>query len=403
MRTNKQIVNTWKTNTTMVSIVCGAYNQEDYIADTLDGFLLQETDFRIEILIHDDASSDKTAQIIKSYEAQYPDIIKPVYQTENKHSQGILINYTYNLPRVTGEYIAYCDGDDYWIDPVKLQSQVDFLEKNKEFTGCTHNTKILNSDEPTKESLVVSSHTKDVFYIDDFIKGEAYFHTSSMVYRTSVMDKIYSQYLGKYRGDWFILMTFSKYGPIKYLDTIMSIYRIHDQGVWSLLNENQKIKKNLNAIIDFNKIFDYQYEENLLNLFTRISMSTVKDTEDDFIQDLFQELDTNDIIRVIPYLYSFSNRQEQTIEQQKQTIENHEQTIESQKQTIESQKQTIESQEQEIESQEQEIESQRQTIEYQGQLIDNNEKYLRSLYSSRSWKAIQVLKKLASPMRGSNE
>ncbi len=107
----------------IVSISCKTYNHEDYIADAIDGFLQQKTNFKYEILIHDDASTDRTADIIRAYEKKYPDLIKPIYQTVNQYSiEGVSVTQL-NLSRAKGKYIAECEGDDYWIDPYKLQKQ----------------------------------------------------------------------------------------------------------------------------------------------------------------------------------------------------------------------------------------------------------------------------------------
>ena len=92
---------------------------------------MQKTDFPFEILIHDDASTDGTADIIREYEAKYPDIIKPIYQTENQYSKGIKVSQVYQFPRAKGKYIALCEGDDYWTDPYKLQKQVDFRSESR--------------------------------------------------------------------------------------------------------------------------------------------------------------------------------------------------------------------------------------------------------------------------------
>ena len=125
-------------NLPLVSICCITFNHEKYIGQTLEGFLMQKTYFPFEILIHDDASTDATANIIREYEAKYPNIIKPIYQTENQFSKGIRSMYgVFNFPRATGKYIAMCEGDDYWIDENKLQSQADFLEQNEDY-GLIH-------------------------------------------------------------------------------------------------------------------------------------------------------------------------------------------------------------------------------------------------------------------------
>src|SRR5690625_3999133 len=102
-------------NKQIVSISCITYNQSSYIRQCLDGFLMQKCNFKFEVLIHDDASTDNTADIIKEYQAKYPDIIKPIYQAENQYSKGVRgINIRFNFPRAQGKYIALCEGDDYW-------------------------------------------------------------------------------------------------------------------------------------------------------------------------------------------------------------------------------------------------------------------------------------------------
>lgn len=118
-------------NDPMVSICCLAYNHVPYIRKCLENFMMQKTNFPFEVLIHDDASTDKTADIIGEYEAKYPNIIKPIYQTENQYSKGVGVTRVYQFPRVKGKYIAMCEGDDYLTDPLKLQKQVDFWNPRK--------------------------------------------------------------------------------------------------------------------------------------------------------------------------------------------------------------------------------------------------------------------------------
>lgn len=124
----------------LVSIYCMAYNHEKYIRQTLEGFVNQKTNFKFEVIIHDDASKDHTAEIIKEYERRYPNIIYPIFQKENQYSQKKPIISTFICPKIRGKYIAVCEGDDYWCDMNKLQKQVDFLENNPQYVACVHNT-----------------------------------------------------------------------------------------------------------------------------------------------------------------------------------------------------------------------------------------------------------------------
>lgn len=122
----------------IVSIKCTAYNHEKYIRETLEGFIMQKTNFRFEAIVHDDASTDNTADIIREYAEKYPDIIKPIYETENQYSKkdGSLLRIMNEASR--GKYFALCEGDDYWTDPYKLQKQVDFLESHPDYVLCSH-------------------------------------------------------------------------------------------------------------------------------------------------------------------------------------------------------------------------------------------------------------------------
>lgn len=117
-------------NPPLVSICCTTYNHGKFIQDAIEGFLMQKTNFPIEIIIHDDASTDNTATIVKQYAEKHPGLIITILQTINQYSQGIKPWPNFVFPKARGKYIALCEGDDYWTDPLKLQKQVDFLEGN---------------------------------------------------------------------------------------------------------------------------------------------------------------------------------------------------------------------------------------------------------------------------------
>src|SRR5690554_6365417 len=128
-----------------LSICCLTYNHKPFIEKAINSFLTQKTNFSFEVLIHDDASTDGTSEIVKAYESKYPSIIKPIYQTENQWSKGLRsITVNYNFTRAKGKYIAICEGDDYWTDPHKLQKQVEFLEENEEYVMCFTNVCVIN-------------------------------------------------------------------------------------------------------------------------------------------------------------------------------------------------------------------------------------------------------------------
>ncbi|WP_337525831.1 glycosyltransferase [Segatella sp.] len=123
-----------KNDNILVSVVCDVYNHEPYLRQCFDGFVMQKTNFKFEVLVHDDASTDKSAEIIIEYTNKYPDIFKPIIQKENQYSKGVGIWKIYQFPRVKGKYVAFCEGDDYWIDPLKLQKQVTAIESDSKNT-----------------------------------------------------------------------------------------------------------------------------------------------------------------------------------------------------------------------------------------------------------------------------
>lgn len=212
-------------NDIMVSICCLVYNHEPYLRQCFDGFIMQKTTFPIEILVHDDASTDHSADIIREYTAKYPDLFKPIYQTENQYSKGVSVSATYQIPRVKGKYIAFCEGDDYWTDPLKLQKQVDFLEGHEEYVLCAHNSITLEHD-TGRMGCFNKWFENHVFTFEDVIKKDWFLPTQSLLYRTEVLNrnKIDKRF---YNGDYFLQLCLTKDGGlIYYSNECMAVYRI---------------------------------------------------------------------------------------------------------------------------------------------------------------------------------
>ena len=226
----------------MVSIYCLAYNHEQYIRDALEGFVNQVTDFKYEVIIHDDASTDGTASIIKEYEEKYPDIIKPVYQKENQYSQGIDILETFLFRKMSGKYIAICEGDDYWCCNDKLQKQVDFMEKNPKFAGCAHSSYIENLLTNTKTIYNYSESDYSFEFIDILLWSNKRFQTSSILLKKEYLlipDKLTINRIGDYPRAVNLMLN----GGIYYMKDIMSVYRAFTPASWSINNETCKEKK----------------------------------------------------------------------------------------------------------------------------------------------------------------
>ena len=220
----------------LVSICCLAYNHEAYIRQCLDGFMMQKTTFPIEILIHDDASTDNTADIIREYEKKYPTIIKPIYQVENQYSKGVRVGVVYNLSRVRGKYVALCEGDDYWIDPLKLQKQVDFLEGHPEYT-LSHTAFEFyyqnNSTFKKFENKKTAEYSKDRL-ISAILNDNSYrIQTNTALYPVSIFQDILDEnpflFSGFFlMGDTQLWCCLASRGKVHYLKDITAVYRVAD-------------------------------------------------------------------------------------------------------------------------------------------------------------------------------
>lgn len=229
-----------------VSIFCTAYNHEPYIREALDSFVNQETDFAFEVLVNDDCSADGTAAVIREYAQRYPHIIRPFLQTENQFSKGLAHLYaTVFYANAKGRYFAFCEGDDKWCDPHKLQKQVDFLETNPDYSACVHNTLLhyCGGEQPDAPLLPKDGGDRDVG-LDTVIRGMSRaFHTSSILARREfVLDPpdYYEQASAHGFLDYAIALRLCLSGKVRFLDQIMSVYRISSNATaWSAKLEKQ--------------------------------------------------------------------------------------------------------------------------------------------------------------------
>jgi len=216
-----------------VAIWCITYNQKKFIKDALEGFVLQKTKFPIEVVVHDDASTDGTTDVIKDYAAKYPDLITPVIEQENQWKLGGLQRIISIMCKshCRGKYIAFCEGDDFWTDPMKLQRQVDFLEAHGDYSMCFHSAKKQYECETVAWINCENIEDRDYDATDIFINWTI--PTASIVCRKEAIDYYYGlknpHYIQNY--DIFVILSCAMIGKIRGMHRQMSVYRIQGEGL----------------------------------------------------------------------------------------------------------------------------------------------------------------------------
>ncbi|MEQ9544771.1 MAG: glycosyltransferase [Marinobacter sp.] len=228
----------------VVSVCCITYNHGEYIEDALNGILSQKTDFPFEILINDDASTDETSEILRKYEEKYPRIIKLICQAENKFSQGLSPNLTYNFPRAQGRFIALCEGDDFWISENKLEKQVAALTENPGCVLCFHDAYKVDENREVLAEIVPANNK---YLSPKKLARSPFTPTFTRMFRNvgfpwegernlpTAMDVCLAAYL-------------SKFGGAVYLGAeVLSAYRVHGGGVWSLKSQCQKTRMTVDS------------------------------------------------------------------------------------------------------------------------------------------------------------
>lgn len=235
----------------LLSVVMITYGHEKFIKQAIESILEQKTDFQIEFIISNDASPDNTSVIITELIAKAPKNISVLY-TEHADNLGMMQNFIWALEQSTGKYIALCEGDDFWTDPLKLQKQVDFLEANPDYNICFHNVEEVDLEGSTLEKrLVQSSEVEKTFTIEDLAKNNI-IHTVTVVFRNNV--NALPEFL-RYSpmGDYPLHMINATFGKIKYFPEKMAAYRV-GVGLWSSQSINNQI---FNTIVGLKLMITY--------------------------------------------------------------------------------------------------------------------------------------------------
>jgi glycosyltransferase involved in cell wall biosynthesis len=217
------------TPTPLVSITCLTYNHAAYIRQTLDSFLMQKTDFPFEILINDDCSTDGTVEILREYQAKYPDVIKPVFHDENVFSQGKRGMFArFLFPIARGKYLALCEGDDYWTDPEKLQLQVDQMDLHPDWALCFHQTREVFDGHEMPDVVRPGEVPASGFSVEMLLRTN-FIQTNSVMYRKQDYSKLAVNLMPT---DLYLHLFHAQFGDIGFIPREMSVYRRHPGGLW---------------------------------------------------------------------------------------------------------------------------------------------------------------------------
>lgn len=233
----------------MVTIRCTAFNHEPYIRQCLEGFVMQRTNFRFEAIVHDDASTDGTAAIIQEYAEKYPDIIKPIFETENQYSKHdgslrrIMDEHTH------GKYVAICEGDDYWINPLKLQMQVDYLEAHPKCLLVCNRAKLYSEK---KQKYIGESYcyndSQEVEVKDIILRGGLFISTCSIVcHHTFFTEKMPTYHSKCHVGDYPLQIMAAMKGQVYYINELLSVYRVDNINSWVSTHKKGSVEKLING------------------------------------------------------------------------------------------------------------------------------------------------------------
>lgn len=242
-----------------VSVCMVTYNHGEKIREAIDGVLMQQTSFDIELVIGNDCSTDHTDAIVSEILQNHPKAGLIRYSNRERN-EGMMANFAAVLQQCSGQYVAMCDGDDYWTDPLKLQKQVDFLDVNPEYALCFHRAKVLKPDGqllPDYITSVPDAHET----LEDLVTRGNYIHTATVVYR-NIVREFPAEFFRTPIGDYFMHILVARHGKIKFLDAEMAVYR---QGV-GVLSQQQDISGAFNMVKFYSCLLSYFDDRRLLEI-----------------------------------------------------------------------------------------------------------------------------------------
>jgi glycosyltransferase involved in cell wall biosynthesis len=243
------------------------YNHENYISKAIEGVLMQQTSFPVELIVANDHSTDLTEEIVKGYRQKAPHIVKGYY---NKKNLGPRHNFIKAYGYANGTYIAMCEGDDYWTDPFKLQKQVNFLEENQDYVLSFHDIKMIDSEGNGLKSKKLEDENKHDYKINELLSGP-YLPTPTLCYRKFDIAKYQTYFKRAFNGDTLLLSILTQKGKTRYLaDIFGSCVRIHNKGIWSSKNYLDKWNCSLTTFLIIFSSLDKERKRQVFDKYVKI-------------------------------------------------------------------------------------------------------------------------------------
>ena len=259
-------------NAITVSVCMITYNHEAYIAQAIEGVLMQQTDFPVELIIGEDCSTDHTREIVQTYATRYPGRIRALL---NDHNLGPQYNFVATLKECRGKYVALCEGDDFWTDPHKLQKQVDFMETHPDYAMCFHLTYKLY--EATGEIVLDKGKSKKNSYnINDVINSRCIIYTTSVLFRNWLIQELPLWFSESPVGDTPLFILLAQYGKIGLIKQPMAVYRIHPKGLWQGADDIARLRMTSKTFSLVSMHLGPNYEKLFRNLFSKLYLSEAK-------------------------------------------------------------------------------------------------------------------------------
>ena len=251
-----------------VSVLMTTYNHERYIAQAIESVLMQQVNFPYELIIGEDASTDRTREIVLEYQKQYPNVIRALLRdreaSDRDRARGLggKTNFVEAFKACCGDYIALLDGDDYWIEPHKLQAQVEFLTNHPDFAICFHNVERFYEDGTQPPSNGCPPNQKAISTIQDLLALN-FIHSSSCMFPRGLFKEFSDWFLTAPFGDWPIYVFNAQHGKIGYIDEVMGAYRIHSQGEWSSKSNKQRTLELVEFYKHINRHLEFRYDRQI--------------------------------------------------------------------------------------------------------------------------------------------